>query len=432
MATIFVAFITIGAIGPIIAATTPSLWDAARFGILSSTFSITASTTVNWDVGYTTLSNPWLTILGGSIFIPSPPQAGTDQGVALTALSAWANATCDFTFAPWAIDLATDTTHGTIWIYTGGVYCINGAASIWTAGITLSGAGTYIFRINGALTTVDNSIVTLNGASACDVFWLPIAATTLGATTTFIGTVIDDAGITVGNKTSWIGRALAYAQTVTTDTATITNLCGGTAGTGTLHVIKTVIGGTAIASGFNLYVNYNWSVIWSGVGTGWLGTLYSLTAGTYTVSEDTNSSYTQSLSANCLNVTLLSGDDKTCTITNTYIIPPWGGGWGTTLTKDNCPDWDYSNSYYDGKCWIVPVVITGSVVIGSIVTGSVVTGSVVIAQPTIGTVVVVTPSFPKTWLSPEWKNVPRTIIILAGLFIVVFTPLVIVRKKGRI
>ncbi len=39
------------------------------------------------------------------------------------------------------------------------------------------------------------------------------------------------------------------------------------------------------------------------------------------------------------------------------IIPPvvprssWGGGWGGSLpSKDNCPAWDYSPSYYDGSC----------------------------------------------------------------------------------
>ena len=29
----------------------------------------------------------------------------------------------------------------------------------------------------------------------------------------------------------------------------------------------------------------------------------------------------------------------------------WGGGW-SSLKKDNCPDWDYSDSYYDWICWM--------------------------------------------------------------------------------
>lgn len=51
------------------------------------------------------------------------------------------------------------------------------------------------------------------------------AATTLGADSLFKGTVIDDAGITVGNNVTREGRALDYATTVTTNNSTITNTC---------------------------------------------------------------------------------------------------------------------------------------------------------------------------------------------------------------
>jgi hypothetical protein len=105
------------------------------------------------------------------------------------------------------------------------VYCTTAAsaASIGAAGITLSGAGTYIFRIDGALTTVANSVVTLaGGASTCDVFWTPTGATTLGANSTFAGTDIDDAGITIGSTVTWTGRALAFGGTVSTDVDTMT------------------------------------------------------------------------------------------------------------------------------------------------------------------------------------------------------------------
>lgn len=32
----------------------------------------------------------------------------------------------------------------------------------------------------------------------------------------------------------------------------------------------------------------------------------------------------------------------------------WGGGW-VRLLMDNCPDWDYSPSYYDRTCWVKPI-----------------------------------------------------------------------------
>ncbi len=88
--------------------------------------------------------------------------------------------------------------------------------------LTLTGSGTYIFRPLGALTTTAGAVITLNGASACDVFWTPTQATTLAANTIFIGTVIDDAGIPVGANANWTGRALAFGGTVTTDTHTLT------------------------------------------------------------------------------------------------------------------------------------------------------------------------------------------------------------------
>lgn len=205
----------------ILAATTPSLGTAVTYGVLSSTFTRNIGVTaIVGDLGYTTLSGSGTNTVSGSTATPAPAQAGTDQA---TALSALASQACTFTFASGAIDLASDITHGPVGVYTPGVYCSTGAMDIGGGGtITLTGTGTYIFRPVGALTSTANSIVALSGASACDVFWTPTQATTLGANSTFVGTVIDDAGITVGSTVSWIGRALAFGGTVTTDTDSIT------------------------------------------------------------------------------------------------------------------------------------------------------------------------------------------------------------------
>lgn len=220
--------ITFGLIGTstVLAATTPSSGATATYGILSSTYTNTASgTTINGDIGF--ITPPAVTPLGvHTNYGSNAPYsaAGTDQNSILTAL---ASQPCTFTFPDTTIDLATDMSHGAIGVYTPGVYCTQAtrAASIGTAGITLRGNGTYIFRINGALTAVANSKVTIADASACDVFWTPTEATTLGANSTFIGTTIDAAGITVGNNVNWTGRALSFGGTVTTSTdATITVL----------------------------------------------------------------------------------------------------------------------------------------------------------------------------------------------------------------
>lgn len=317
--------------GPIMAsaATTPSLGIAGTYGILSSTFTRNIGvTTISGDLGYTTLGGSGTHVVSGSTFITPSAQTGIDQATALTNLN---NQACTFTFAPGAIDLSTDTTHGTAGLYTPGVYCTSGAgaASIGTAGITLSGSGTFIFRINGALTSVVNSNITLaNGASSCDVFWTPTAATTLAANSTFVGTNIDDSGITVGNLVTWLGRALSFNGTVTTDTDTITSTCSVAAVTpapshaiATINVVKVVIndnGGTKTVADFPLFVNGT-SVV-SGVTN-----TFPAPAGKYVVTETTNPNYTQTFSGDCgLNggLNLIPGDNKFCIVTNNDIGAP--------------------------------------------------------------------------------------------------------------
>lgn len=217
-----IAFI-LGLAGNAIAATTPDLGQTASFGILSSTYTNTVGgTTINGDLGYTTGPATAPTVNGTTHDSDGTyTQAGIDQGAALTELN---NQPCDFSYAPGAIDLATDvTTPDGVGQFTPGIYCIDGAASIGGGGtITLTGAGTYIFRMTGALNTTAGSVVTLaGGASACDVFWTPGAATTFGANSTFIGTDIDASGITIGSTVTWTGRALAFGGTVSTTADTI-------------------------------------------------------------------------------------------------------------------------------------------------------------------------------------------------------------------
>lgn len=204
------------------AATSPDLGAAKSFVILSNTYTNTvAGTTLTGDLGYTTppAVNP---TVNGTTHVANSTynQAGIDQNSALSNLN---SQPCTFNFAPGAIDLASDTTHGPVGVYTPGVYCITGGASVGGGGtITLSGAGTYIFRADGALTTTANSVVqTANGASVCDVWWTPTQATTLGANSTFLGTVIAAAGNTVGNNVNWTGRALSFGGTVSTAADTI-------------------------------------------------------------------------------------------------------------------------------------------------------------------------------------------------------------------
>jgi hypothetical protein len=209
------------------AATSPGLGMAGTFDILSSTYTnTTPGTTISGDLGYTTGPATPATV-GGTIHSADTAynQAGIDQNSALSLL---ASQPCTFNFANGAVDLSTDVTHGPVGVYTPGVYCITGAATtVAGSTITLTGAGTYIFRINGALTTAANTTVTGSGASSCDVWWTPTAATTLGANSTFFGTVLDASGITIGNTVTWAGSGLAFGGTVSTSSDTITGaVCG--------------------------------------------------------------------------------------------------------------------------------------------------------------------------------------------------------------
>lgn len=108
------------------------------------------------------------------------------------------------------------------------------------------------------------TVTLTNGASACNVFWTPNGATTIGANNYFIGTVIPAVAtvaqdITVLDSTVWTGRALAFASYVRTPnlTTTITvPIC-----TASLNVIKTVTGSVAPASGFVIEVHTSTGVV---------------------------------------------------------------------------------------------------------------------------------------------------------------------------
>ncbi len=349
--TILVVSFVLSLAGPIAAlalttAATPDLGDAATYGVLSDTYyNPLGPTTINGNVGFTTA--PAVLPLGGhpsvtypyyGSGIPEYTNAGAAQAAALAALNGGVNAACDFTFLAGAIDLSGNIQHGTI--YTPGVYCIDGAMSIDTApGITLNGVGTYIFRSTGALNTSADMTVTLaGGASACDVFWNPNGATTIGANNNFIGTVIPtlaaahDITVYGGVATSWIGRALTFGHYVTTPTTNVTitvPTCASSAPPpaqqntyNTITVIKQVINdssGTSTYSDFPLFLNGNPVVS---------GYSQQLAPGIYTVTETNRPGYTSTFTGNCdatgkINHGWFNTQNDICTVVNDDMgVPP--------------------------------------------------------------------------------------------------------------
>ena len=109
-----------------------------------------------------------------------------------------------------------------------GVYRFTSTADIAAGGeLTLNGVGTYIFQVGSGLTANVGSVVTLTGgATPCNVFWQVTSAATLNGLS-FSGTVVAQAGVTLGVGASLTGRAL-----VTTGPVTMagTNLVGGCSG----------------------------------------------------------------------------------------------------------------------------------------------------------------------------------------------------------
>jgi hypothetical protein len=395
------------------AATSPSLGFANTFGILSSTYTNTVpGTTINGDLGYSTGPAVAPTVNGSThIADGTYTQAGTDQGAALIALN---NQVCTFTFPAGAVDLASNAQFPTA-TYGPGVYCITGAVTVGGTGITLTGVGTYIFRMTGALDSVAGSVVTLGpGISNCDIWWTPIGATTLGANSTFKGTVIDAAGITIGSTITWTGRALGFGGTVSSsvDTITVPTCAAPPTPAATLTVTKTVTnddGGVKMISDFPLFIDA--FPVTSGVAT------TTLPPGTYTVSETSDAGYAASVwGGNCAadgSITLADGDTKTCTITNddiaAIVVPVVSSSGGGGHSRRRTTDSSEATTTPEAS----PVASTTSSVNG----------------PTATTTVSV-PSLPNTGLGPSNEAPLYALVALAGIVGSALTLYVLRKRKG--
>jgi len=98
-------------------------------------------------------------------------------------------------------------------LYPPGKYFVNTGTALIPTGqtITLLTPGLYIFTVNSDLTAGTGSSIILGGAvDPCTVWWrVPTLATLNG--TSFVGTVVSNAGVTLGTGASLMGRALTTA-----------------------------------------------------------------------------------------------------------------------------------------------------------------------------------------------------------------------------
>lgn len=111
-------------------------------------------------------------------------------------------------------------------ILTPGVYSFSSSAFL-TGILTLDGQGDpnalFVFQMGSTLVTASNSsVVTINSADACEVYWQVGSSATLGTGTAFQGNIVALTSITMTTGATLLeGRALAPNGAVTMDTNTI-------------------------------------------------------------------------------------------------------------------------------------------------------------------------------------------------------------------
>jgi len=87
-------------------------------------------------------------------------------------------------------------------------------------------------------------------------------------------------------------------------------------------------GGTAVPSDFQLYLSQSGSTVVGSQKPGSAsGVSYTLSGGTYSITEAVNTNYTKSYSGDCSatgSIVLAIGASKTCTVINTFVKAPIG------------------------------------------------------------------------------------------------------------
>ena len=204
---------------PAWSATAPALGTNATHGVVADTLNVIAPTTITGDGCYTTLAGA--PVITGTTTQPCPPQRGFDQNTALASINGQA---CT-SLGGAAVALNTINLGSGVGVFPPGCYSSGGAMSIAAGTVTLNGPGVYIFRSGGTLSSANNTNVAVTGgACESDVFWAATGATTLGANTSFRGTIFDGIAnaVTVGTTTAIVGRIISAGGIVNLNTDTVT------------------------------------------------------------------------------------------------------------------------------------------------------------------------------------------------------------------
>jgi cysteine-rich repeat protein len=199
------------------------LGNAQSFAVLGgSTVTSTGSTSVFGDLGV----DPGLAVTG---FPPGLVSNGTIQaGTAVTLQAQNDTTTAYIALAAQSptLDLTGQDLGGQTLVP--GVYHFASSAQL-TGALTLDALGdpaaVFVFQIGSTLTTASNSsVLVINGAQDCNIFWQVGSSATLGTTTEFKGNILALTSITLVTGAQISGRALARNGAVTLDTNSVSTL----------------------------------------------------------------------------------------------------------------------------------------------------------------------------------------------------------------
>lgn len=196
---------------------------------LVACFAVLGGSTIT-NTGATVVSGGDMGLYPGTAVTGFPPgivtAPATQHVTDLIAQNAQNNLDAAYTYAvglsstgPLPADMAGST-------FTHGVYNNAGAVGLSTT-TTLDAQNDanaiFIFQIGSTLSTASSSQVVLaNGAQAKNVYWLVGTSATLGSSSSFKGTIMAHASITLQTGTTLQGRALASTAAVTLDSNAVT------------------------------------------------------------------------------------------------------------------------------------------------------------------------------------------------------------------
>ncbi len=305
----------------------PSLGGANSFAVFTAVgaFSNLGATVVTGDIGTDVglFSGFPPGVVMGSIHVADPvaDQAAIDVAAAYVLLDGM---TCNTVLG---------VTLGGGQMLTPDIYCI-GAAATLNGTLVLDGQGDpnslFIFQIDGALATGTlASVVLINGASLCNVYWQVNGAFTLGDGSVFRGNVLANGAIHLLEASSLFGRALSQGGAVDLHN----NIIG--IGLPPIAAIITANGPTTFCVGDSVTLSGNIDGVWS---NGSLNAdLVVTTAGDYFV---VNTTLCSSDTSNHILVSLNPDNPPTITcpiditVSCTSLVPAPNAG--SVTSSDDC------------------------------------------------------------------------------------------------